>query len=218
MRISYGLYGASGFGSEVMPLVIEQYNSLKTDKQFLDYFFIDDNKQGSDLNGIKIISEEEFCSFKHDKFFNISIADPKIRQKISEKMQKKGCKPFDIRSQHSRIIGDIKIGEGSILTDFSIVTSNVVIGKFFHSNLFSYIAHNCHVGDYVTLAPGVKVNGNIHIEDHVFIGTGAIIKQGIPEKPRLIGKGAKIGMGAVVTRDVESGATVVGNPARILEE
>ncbi|MCU0189324.1 hypothetical protein N8H42_29090, partial [Citrobacter freundii] len=46
---------------------------------------------------------------------------------------------------------------------------------------------------------------------------GAIIKQGTPDKPLVIGKGAIVGMGAVVTKSVPAGVTVVGNPARILE-
>ena len=43
------------------------------------------------------------------------------------------------------------------------------------------------------------------------IGTGAIIL------PRVrVGDGATVGAGAVVTRDVPPGVTVVGNPARVL--
>ncbi|MNN76015.1 2,3,4,5-tetrahydropyridine-2,6-dicarboxylate N-acetyltransferase [compost metagenome] len=56
------------------------------------------------------------------------------------------------------------------------------------------------------------------IEDHVYIGTGAIIKQGTPERPILIGKGAVIGMGAVVTKSVAAGSVVVGNPAKPLRK
>ncbi len=69
----------------------------------------------------------------------------------------------------------------------------------FHANLYSYVAHDWVIGDFVTFAPGVKCNGNIIIEDHAYIGTGAVV-----------------GMGAVVTKDVPAGATVVGNPARVM--
>ena len=36
------------------------------------------------------------------------------------------------------------------------------------------------------------------------------------DKPLVIGAGALVGMGAVVTRDVAPGAVVVGNPARVM--
>ena len=48
------------------------------------------------------------------------------------------------------------------------------------------------------------------------IGAGAMIKQGTPDQPLVIGVGAIVGMGAVVTKSVPAGATVVGNPARIV--
>ena len=73
------------------------------------------------------------------------------------------------------------------------------------------------VGDYVTLAPRVSLNGNVVVEDHVYVGTGAVIRQGTPDKPLVLGRGCIIGMGAVVTKDVAPGVTVVGNPARPLE-
>jgi serine O-acetyltransferase/putative colanic acid biosynthesis acetyltransferase WcaB len=49
------------------------------------------------------------------------------------------------------------------------------------------------------------------IEDGVELGAGCIILGGVT-----VGKGARVGAGAVVTKDVPPGATVVGNPARIL--
>lgn len=47
------------------------------------------------------------------------------------------------------------------------------------------------------------------IEDDVWIGIGAIILKGVH-----IGKGARIGAGTVVTKNVPAGATVIGNPAQ----
>jgi len=111
---------------------------------------------------------------------------------------------------------NVNIDEGSILSPFVTLTSNIQIGRQFHCNLYSYIAHDCIIGDYVTFAPGVKCNGNIVIEDHAYIGTGAIIKQGKPGAPLIIGRGAVVGMGAVVTKNVPAGTTVVGNPAKPL--
>ncbi len=57
-------------------------------------------------------------------------------------------------------------------------------------------------------------NGNVTVEDHAYIGAGAILRQGQPGQPLVIGRGAVVGMGAVVTRSVPPGVTVVGNPAR----
>jgi acetyltransferase-like isoleucine patch superfamily enzyme len=111
---------------------------------------------------------------------------------------------------------EVLLGEGAILSPFVTLTSNIRIGRHFHANLYSYVEHDCVIGDFVTFAPAVKCNGNVHIGDHAYIGAGAVIRQGKPGKPLVIGKGAVIGMGAVVTRDVSPGVTVVGNPARPL--
>ena len=116
------------------------------------------------------------------------------------------------------IMDEAQIAAGAALSPFVTVASNIKIGKCFHANLYSYVEHDCIIGDFVTFAPGVKCNGNIHIEDHAYIGAGAMIKQGMPGQPLVIGRGAIVGMGAVVTRSVPAGAVVVGNPARIVEQ
>lgn len=99
-----------------------------------------------------------------------------------------------------------------------MMTSNVRVGRHFHMNMYAYVAHDCAIGDYVTFAPGVRCNGNVHIDDFVYVGTNAIFKQGTEDAPLRIGRGATIGMGAVVTKDVPPGVTVIGNPARVMEK
>lgn len=54
-------------------------------------------------------------------------------------------------------------------------------------------------------------SGPIRIEDDVFIGARAIVLKNVT-----IGRGAVIGAGAVVAKDVPPGSVVVGNPARIV--
>jgi sugar O-acyltransferase (sialic acid O-acetyltransferase NeuD family) len=112
----------------------------------------------------------------------------------------------------------IELGEGALISPFVTLTSNISIGAHFQANLYSYVEHDCVIGDFVTFAPRVCCNGNVHIGDHAYIGTGAVIRQGRNGDPLRIGTGAVVGMGAVVTRDVEPYATVVGVPARALKK
>ena len=208
MKKIYGIYGASGFGKEVLPILRK---SLKKDDEI---FFIDDSKELKELNGYSIFTLEEFLSCKADKYYvSIAIADSLIRETLTLKCLKKNIHLFDIAADNVVVLDEVEIGEGSILCPFVTLTSNIKIGKAFHANIYSYVAHDCIIGDYVTFAPAVKCNGNITIEDHVYIGTGAIIKQGKPNRPLTIGKGAIIGAGAVVTKSIPSGITVFGNPA-----
>ena len=57
-----------------------------------------------------------------------------------------------------------------------------------------------------------SITAPVSIGNHVWIGAEAIILKGVT-----IGDGAVIGAGSVVTRDVESCAIVVGNPARVIK-
>ncbi|OAL81013.1 acetyltransferase [Acinetobacter sp. SFB] len=210
-----GVYGASGFGKEVMPLVRQQFLTLAKDS----FVFIDDGQAGNSLNGYTVLSYQDFLAKPNThKAVTIAIANSQVREKLVKRLTEDQIQHLEIQSKNTVILDEVSIGEGSLLCPFTCLTSNIKIGKFFHANIYSYVAHDCVIGDYVTFAPGVKCNGNIHIEDHAYIGTGAVIKQGTPEKPLVIGKGAVVGMGAVVTKSVPAGVTVVGNPARILEK
>ena len=57
--------------------------------------------------------------------------------------------------------------------------------------------------------PGARLSGGVSLEDEVFIGTNASILPGLH-----IGKGASIGAGAVVTKDVPANTIVKGVPAK----
>ena len=209
----YGVYGASGFGREVMPLLRAQL----ADEIGASFVFIDDAATESTINGHKCLTFEDFCRTPaQSRIVAIAIGDGRIRRKLAEKCTEKGIEFIGIRAQNCLTLDEAKIAEGSILCAFSMITSNVVIGRHFHGNIYSYVAHDCIIGDFVTFAPGVMCNGNIYVEDHAYIGTGAILRQGEPGKPLIIGAGATVGMGAVVTKDVPPGVTVVGNPARPL--
>ena len=217
MDYLYGIYGASGCGRSLMPVAIEQLKreGLHEKAQIV---FIDDALDVEQLvNGYTAMSYQKFRSTEaKNKKVLIAIASSSIREKIANKLATDNIPVWTILADSTIIMDAVEIKEGAALSPFVTIGSNVTIGKCFHANLYSYVEHDCVIGDYVTFAPRVNCNGNIHIHDHAYIGTGAVIKQGTPDKPLIIGEGAIVGMGAVVTKDVPAGTVVVGNPARPL--
>lgn len=214
----YAIFGAGGFGREVMPVAHTMLNYAKSSincTQNHELIFVVENlEKKTIINGYRNISEEDFLACKTDKrYFNIAIADYKTRERIADKMINAGISPFSIVDSSSIMLDGNTLGEGAILCPFTTITSNAKIGRFFHANIYSYVAHDCVIGNFVTFAPSVHCNGRVIIDDYAYIGTGAMIKQGTDKKPIIIGKGAVVGMGAVVTKTVKPFTTVIGNPA-----
>jgi len=208
------IYGTSGCARGVLPIVRASINPAET-----TIVLVDDNPdvQGTSVNGTPCVSFEELCTGDISRTeFSIAIAAPAIRKKLAEKCEDAGFGFFDVVAKTHLCFDDVEVGPGAILCDNTQITSNVRIGRHFHGNIYSYVEHDCVIGDFVTFAPRVCCNGNVIIEDGAYIGTGAMLRQGTPEKPLRIGAGATVGMGAVVTKDVAAGVTVVGNPAKEL--
>lgn len=215
MTTLYAIYGASGCGRSLMPVARQQL-ARKGDAS--EIIFIDDVLTDIVLvNGHRAMNYQAFLNESaSEKYVQIAIANSRVREKIAQLLESDGILLWSITADNVVLMDQIELAEGSALSPFVTMTSNIKIGKCFHANLYSYVEHDCVIGDFVTFAPGVRCNGNIHIQDHAYIGAGAVIKQGTPAQPLVIGRGAVVGMGAVVTKSVPAGVTVVGNPARIL--
>jgi sugar O-acyltransferase (sialic acid O-acetyltransferase NeuD family) len=223
--VARAVFGASGCGRGVMPLLRGKLAGTASWASENDsaLVFVDDGVitglVSRSVNGHDVLSYDEFVSLRYaKKEVVIAIANPTIRSQLADQCLRDGIGFFSAQAQNSILMDDIEIGVGAIISPFSTITSNVRIGRHFHCNLYSYVEHDCVIGDFVTFAPGVHCNGNVVIEDFAYVGAGAIIRNGHPGRKTVIGRLATIGMGAVVTRSVPPGATVVGNPARVLRQ
>lgn len=101
----------------------------------------------------------------------------------------------------------------------------VVVGPRTRIGAFTFIPHGVTIMENCFIGPRVTFTNDPHppsceddwlptlVEPEVVIGVGAVILPGI-----VLGRGCRIGAGAVVTRSVPPGQTVAGNPARPLEK
>jgi sugar O-acyltransferase (sialic acid O-acetyltransferase NeuD family) len=134
------------------------------------------------------------------------------RVQLSEKFVSMGLLPCAAIHQNAWVADSARIGTGCQIMTNAVVSEMASVGDYSIINTSASADHDDQLGRGVHLMPGATLCGEVIVEDFVTIGANATIL------PRLrIGSGAFVGAGAVVTRDVPPGVTVVGIPARIVD-
>lgn len=191
------LYGASGHGEVISE--IAEVNSVKVDA------FIDIDKNKKHFFGYPVINTMPDGSFK----LLISIGNNQTRKKIAE--QYPDCHYISMFHPKSVISKSAEIGIGTVVMAGVTINANVLIKKHCIINTNASVDHDCELDDFVHISPNVALAGRVKVGEGTHIGIGASVIQDIK-----IGKWCTIGAGAVIIRDVPDGATVVGNPGRII--
>lgn len=74
---------------------------------------------------------------------------------------------------------------------------------------YIHIAHDCMVGNHVTMANGASLAGHVSIEDYAILGGFTLVHQFCA-----VGAHAFCGMGSAISKDVPPYIMVGGNPAQ----
>ncbi len=135
--------------------------------------------------------------------------------------------------ENVRLGRNVYVGHYTILKGYYKNTLEIGDETWIGQQCFFHSAGGLYIGACVGIGPGVKILSSQHteagreiaifnapvelkpvrIEEGVDIGVNAVIMPGVT-----IGKGAQIGAGSVVTRDVAPYAVVAGSPAKLLRE
>ncbi|MBV9242487.1 MAG: acetyltransferase [Acidobacteria bacterium] len=203
--------GAKGFARELFGAVLQADESC-------DVTFYDDvstNLPGLLFGRFGILRDTEAVReyfTNEDRRFALGVGDPSLRSEFFEKFLSLGGEPATVISPFAKIsILDNRIGEGSCVLTDAVVEANNDIGKGVLVHVGTLVSHDTTIGDFSEISPRVNLLGGVTVGDRCRIGAGSQVLPGVK-----IGNGAVVGAGAVVTRDVPSGVTVVGVPARPL--
>jgi|SRR5690606_6652410 len=139
----------------------------------------------------------------------LAIGNNAVRKKLAEAQSNRF---LSLIHPGTQISNRAQIGEGSVIMAGVSINADVVVGKHCIINTNASVDHDCIIGNYVHLSPNAALAGTVYIGEGTHIGIGACVIQGVR-----IGKWCTIGAGAVVIRDVPDGATIVGNPGRVIK-
>lgn len=200
--------GTGGFSKEVLCLITDlgKYDEVLG---FIEPDWIYDTKKfPNTILGKPVLPYREVNPNSH--VVSIAIGDSNIREKVTTQLPNE-IEYITLIHPSALISKWVEIGEGAIICAGTVITCDIKIGKHVQLNLNTTIGHDCIIGDYFTTAPNVNISGNCNIDAHVYFGTASSIKQGVSIVPNVI-----IGMGAIVTKNINENGVYIGNPAKKL--
>lgn len=143
----------------------------------------------------------------------VAIANPKVKEKIVTLLRTKKNFHYPNFVHPKAWLGQkTSMGEGIIIYPGVSVNYNCKIDDFVTINMNVAIGHDCNLNAYSTLSPGVNLGGFTVVGEKSFLGINANTLQSIQ-----IGRECTIGGGTMVIKNIPDGATVVGNPGRVIK-
>lgn len=136
-----------------------------------------------------------------------------VRHRVMQWLQTKGLEPVSLISGDALIASTVKRGLMAQVMPGVILHHFAQYGDACIFNSGCTVDHECRIGHGVHVMGGAAIAGRVTVEDYACIGTNATI---LPDLT--IGRGAYVGAGAVVIKNVQPFDIVVGSPAKVLKQ
>ena len=200
--------GAGGAGRETMDML----ESMNADSRWDIVGFADAGAFEGPVRGYPVMSEDDLLCYPDPIEAVISVVLPASREKIFQKFSKNPNVSFPaIVHPTSIVAGGVCLPEAVLIGAFCTVSTDAIIGRGVFLNGHCIIGHDSKIGDFSALMAFSFIAGNVIIGKGVFVGASATVVQGLA-----VGDGALLCAGSVIVRDVEKGAKMMGNPARMI--
>jgi sugar O-acyltransferase (sialic acid O-acetyltransferase NeuD family) len=190
------LYGAGGHASEVIA-------QLKSMNYSISRIFVDEQYVTEAFSPISDFNPEEYLMM-------IPVSNSQAREKMVNKLPKET--EFFSFIHPTALLMDkntIKLGVGSFIGAYSILTTDILVGDHAILNRGVHLGHGCRIGDYFSAMPSSVVSGDVKIGNKVYLATNSSVKEKIT-----ICDDVTIGMNSPVHHDILESGIYVGDNLR----
>src|SRR5690554_2447863 len=180
-----------------------------------DVVFFDDAWPGLTQNGPWPVVGDTAALLKIVDSFEgvvVAIGNNRIRREKQLKLTASGARIVTVIHPAAVISGYADVGVGAVVFANAVINACASVGEGCIVNTGSVVEHDCVLGEFAHVSPNSVLAGGVKVGPLAWVGACASVRQLIA-----VGEGAVVGMGAVVTKDVPPGVTVVGNPAKVFE-
>lgn len=203
--------GAGGLGREALAAV-----RAAADPRWAPLGFLDDNVAlvGKMYDGLPVLGLTGDVDLFPEAALVLcvaSAADPGGRRALADRLDLHPDRYACVVHPAASIADGTAFGPGGIFLAGTTITAPQRVGAHVVAMPHVVLTHDDHVGDFVTLATGVKLSGFVTVDQTAYLGAGSMVRQLVR-----IGAGAVVGMGAVVLNDIAPFEVWAGNPARRL--
>ena len=205
--------GARGWGREVYAAAkgTKAYQEGEFDiKGFLD-------SKADALEGLKgdyppILGAPETYKIQENDVFFVAMGEPKWRKYYADMMDQKGAKFLSIICNNAFVNSTATIGEGAFVSEWCVISDNVVLGKHAMVHSFATLGHDAKVGDYSSIEAYSFLGGYSEMgHESVMHVRSTLIAH------KKIGNQVSVGSCSVVMRNIKDGLHVFGNPAQKID-
>lgn len=206
------IIGTGGLASDIL-------SSIELDEEQINLVFYNDTailpKKYIEDNFEILTSAEQAAEYfrTKDNRFVVAIGDNISRKQLSEKFEKLGGQNVNYISSKAVVSKYATIGEkGLIILPHLLIANGCSVANGCVILPNASLGHGCTINEYSL------ISGNVCMSDTTIgsfstVGIGASFKPGVK-----VGNYSFISVGTVVTKDIEDGYVVAGNPGRAIRK
>lgn len=190
-------------------------DAIKCSKKYAIFGIVDPKlRVGDTVLGVKVLGGDEvLCDMsrkriKHAFIGIASIGKCKLRKEVYKRLKTLNFELPVVVHPKAIVASSVELGEGTFVAVRAVVNPCTKIGRNAIINTSSSVDHDCIIGDFVHISPGVTLSGGVKVGDETHIGTGATVIQNLT-----IGKRCIIGAGQTIRHDMADGSNSFGQGA-----